>query len=271
MELIDTHCHLTSDQLSRQGAEIFSRASAAQITCMITVASGPEDIRAARRLAGEQQNVFFAAGLHPHEAADLSESVLAEVRQASSDPKALAVGETGLDYHYQRAQRQQQRAAFEEQVDLAERLGKPLVVHCRDAYEDCLAILNASRGRLDRVVFHCFTGTRKHADAILDHGYLLSFTGIVTFANAAELHAVVRAVPADGFMLETDAPYLSPVPVRKIRVNEPSHLLHTAKFVATLRGISLTKLALETTANAVRSFGGALDPEQLGTSGDTGP
>ena len=159
-----------------------------------------------------------------------------------------------MDYHYQYAPRKKQQEIFQAQIRLAQQSQLPLVIHCRDAYDDCLAMLDAAQPRLTDVVFHCFTGDSQQSAAVLQRDYLISFTGIVTFANAGALQSVAKTVPDDRLLLETDAPFLSPVPVRKIKTNEPSHLLHTAKFLAELRNTSLTKLASQTTENAERFF-----------------
>lgn len=254
MELIDTHCHLTFPQLREQGQSLFSRAAAANVGRMITVGADPQDAVAARQLAAEHPEVYFTAGVHPNYCAEFDLDLLPSLEPLLADERALAVGETGLDYHYQYAPRKKQQMVFEAQINLAQRLQLPLVIHCRDAYDDCLAMLDAAQPRLRDVVFHCFTGDSQQSAAILERDYLISFTGIVTFSNAKDLQSVAKSVPDNRLLLETDAPYLSPVPVRKIKINEPSHLLHTAKFLAGLRDTSLSKLAKLTCENAERFF-----------------
>jgi TatD DNase family protein len=158
----------------------------------------------------------------------------------------------GLDYHHKFASRAMQTMAFEKQLELARRVGKPVVIHCRDAIDDTLALM--SKFPNVPAVFHCFTGTADEARRVLDAGYLIGFTGIVTYKNSAELKEVARFVPADRFFVETDAPYLSPEPVRKVKTNEPSFVMHTAAAVAQIRGVSAEEIDRLTTENAERFF-----------------
>jgi len=221
---------------------------------MITVGADPKDAVAAQQIAAEHPQVYFTAGVHPNYCAEFDLDEMSRLEPLLAEERAVAVGEAGLDYHYQYAPRKKQQEIFQAQIRLAQQSQLPLVIHCRDAYDDCLAMLDAAQPRLTDVVFHCFTGDSQQSAAVLQRDYLISFTGIVTFANAGALQSVAKTVPDDRLLLETDAPFLSPVPVRKIKTNEPSHLLHTAKFLAELRNTSLTKLASQTTENAERFF-----------------
>ena len=164
-----------------------------------------------------------------------------------------AVGEMGFDYHYDFADRARQALVFRRQLEIAREVGKPVVIHCREAHDDLMSVLADFPG-LVRVVFHCFTGTMAEATSIIERGYWISLTGVVTFKRSDELRAVARMLPAERLMVETDSPYLSPVPVRNVHPNEPAHLVHTAACIARERDMTPSELAALSTANAVRFF-----------------
>jgi len=254
MELIDTHCHLCHGRLRPQADAALRRAAEAGVTTVLCAAADLAEARAALALAGRRPNLYCLAGVHPHHAAEAPEDYLAELARLAGESRNVAVGETGLDYHYDYSPRDVQRRVFAEQLDLARRLDKPVVVHCREAFGDTLAILRDSGTPPDRVLLHSFTEPPPAARAALDFGALLSFSGIVTFRKADDVQASARLAPADRFVLETDAPFLSPEPVRRMPVNEPANVRHVARFLAELRGETLDALAAATTANAVRFF-----------------
>lgn len=260
--LIDTHCHLTHEDLAAQIGDVLARAAAADVTRMITVATTPADARAAIALARAHPQVHVAAGIHPHEAARVSADDLAALaalhRGQWPDVPAgrpVAVGETGLDFHYDFAPRDVQERVFRFQLELACETGRPVIIHARKAEERVCEILADYPALAGRVVFHCFSCGVEVARRVLDGGWWLSFTGVVTFKNADAARAAAVFVPADRIMVETDAPYLSPEPVRKIRVCEPAFVEHTARRLAELRGVSFEEFAAQTTANAERFFG----------------
>lgn len=252
--LIDSHCHLTSPGLCEQVGAVLERATAAGVGGCVTVGQDLADCRQALKLAAEYPGVRVAAGVHPHLAAKVPDGWDAELRQLLRDDHVRAVGETGLDYHYDFSDRPSQMRVFRRQLEIAVEVGKPVVIHCREADRDALGALTEFPA-LAGVVFHCYSGTRALARQLFDRGYLISLTGVVTFKNAGELRLVARDAPADRLMVETDAPYLSPEPVRKVHPNEPALLVHTAACVARERGISLDELAALTTANTRRFFG----------------
>ncbi|MCK6455663.1 MAG: TatD family hydrolase [Phycisphaerae bacterium] len=254
---IDSHCHLTSPELAADLDGVFDRAARAGVRHVITVATMPDDARRALSIARERPAVSVALGVHPHEAERVPPDWAEQCLALSRDPGVVAIGEMGLDYHYDFASRESQRGVFERQVALAIECDKPIVIHCREAQADTLAVLDAFPAAR-RVVFHCFTGTLDEARAVLDRGYHVSFTGVVTFRNAAALRDVARAVPDDRFMIETDAPYLSPEPVRHRRPNEPAHVVHTARVLAELRGQSEIEFARRVLANTNAFFGRTL-------------
>jgi TatD DNase family protein len=252
IELIDTHAHLTDPKLAVNLDQILARAREGGVVKIVTVGAGPDDCRAALSLAERYDHIFAVIGIHPHLADDFQS--LDSLRPMLEHPKLLALGETGLDYYYDFGDRQNQRNLFQAHLELARETDLPVVVHCRDAFDDTLAILrSAPRGI--RGVFHCFAGDPDQAAQVLELGWFISFAGTVTFKNADNLRQTARTVPLDRLVVETDSPYLSPEPVRKIRLNEPAHVLHTAKLIADLRKLSLDEFARRTCDNAIKLFG----------------
>lgn len=249
--MIDSHCHLTYSELSTQLESVLDRARAAGVTHIITIGTDIEDAKKAVEVAHRSPNlVSMAAGFHPHGADKVAESHWAELQHIWDDAKVVAFGEMGLDYHYDFADRENQRRVFSRQLELARERDRPIIIHAREAFEDVAAILQDQGFRDRRVVFHCFTGTAAEAARIAEYGWRISFTGIVTFPKSTELQEIARAYPADKLLIETDAPYLSPQPVRSKRPNEPAFVAHTARFLAGLRGVSFEELAAQTQRNA---------------------
>jgi TatD DNase family protein len=253
--LIDSHCHLDEPRFAGDCDAVIARAQAAGVTRMITI--GASDAMQANgdalALAQRYDGVFATVGVHPHAARTVTPAILAEVARLAQTPKVVAIGETGLDYYYDNSPRAMQREAFRQFIQLARRLALPLIVHLRDAYDDALAIMRDENAAEVGGVIHCFSGDRAGARAFLDLEFDLSFSGIVTFKNADELRAVARLVPADRFMVETDAPFLAPVPHRGKR-NEPAYVVHTAAAIAQQRGASLDEVASLARANTERRF-----------------
>jgi TatD DNase family protein len=255
MMLIDTHCHLTFDPLVGDVPGVIERSRAAGVTGWITVGTSLEDSRRAIELAGLCESMYAAIGIHPHEAKDGDAATLAELKHLARQDKVVAIGETGLDFHYNFSKQPDQRRVFVAHLEIARELSLPVVVHSRNAFEETVDILDHSGGGLKGVVFHCFSGSAEQAQQLLDRGYYLSFTGVVTFKNAEAARAAARVVPLDRMMVETDAPYMSPEPVRKQKPNEPALMVHTARLLADLKGIGLEDLSRTTTRNAVTFFG----------------
>ncbi len=260
--LIDTHCHLTFAELHAQAAAVLARARQAGVSPLIHVATSIADARAALPLLVEP-DVYLVAGLHPHEAghvgADDREALGALHAGTWPDGpppgRIVGIGETGLDFHYDFAPPARQEEVFREHLELAVRVGRPVVIHARASELRVCEILAEYAALAGRFVFHCFSEGPEVAQRVLDLGGYLSFTGVVTFKNADVVRAAARAVPRDRIMVETDAPYLAPVPLRKIRPNEPAFVVHTARFLAELRGVPFAEFAADTTANARRFFG----------------
>ena len=258
MELIDTHCHLTFEQLARDIEAVIDRSRAAGVVGWITVGTDPQHNREAIELTEWFENMYAAVGIHPHDAKDVTARTMAELKAIARSEKVVAIGETGLDFHYDFSPRQDQRRVFEAQLEIARELNLPVIIHCREAFDETIDILEqfiGLKGRLKGVVFHCFGGTAQQARIVLDHGFYISFTGVVTFKNAEKAREAAKIVPPDRLMLETDCPYMSPAPMRKQKINEPALMVHTARFLAELKEMDPADFARAVT-DASKSFFG---------------
>lgn len=251
--LIDSHCHLTSPDLLAQVDAVIARANAAGVTQFVTIATDLADAELALTLGANRPGLHVVCGIHPHEAAKAAAGWDMALAALAARPDVHAIGEMGLDYHYDFADRPTQQAVFHKQVEIAAHSDRPIVIHCREAHRDVLAVL-ADCPKPKNVVFHCFTGSEAEAGELISLGYWISLTGVVTFRRSDELRRVARLIPADRLMIETDCPYLSPEPLRNVRPNEPAHLVHTAACVARERGLSADELAILTSENARRFF-----------------
>jgi TatD DNase family protein len=248
--MIDTHAHLTDDRFADDVEAVVDRARAAGVAAIVTIGTRVETSRAALALAERFPDVWASAGIHPHSAAGADEAALEEIRRLLGEPRVVAVGEVGLDYHYDHSPRDVQRTAFLRQIDLAAELDLPVLVHCRDADDDVAAILRERGGEV-RGVLHSFAGGPALLRSGLEAGWNVSFSGMITFKNyhAADL---VREVPRERLMVETDSPYLAPVPHRGKR-NEPAFVPLVAARAAELRGEDAAELAAALEANS-RAF-----------------
>lgn len=244
MTLVDSHCHLDDARFDADREAVIERAKQAGVAVLLAIGSGPPHLDAAIRLAERHENVYATVGVHPHEASQWSGDVKARLRDLIAHPKVVAVGEIGLDYHYNFSPPEAQRRAFEEQLGLARECGKPVVVHTREAWADTLHLLGSAASG----IMHCFSGGPAEAEACLERGFHISFAGIVTYPKAVRVQEAVRMTPLDRLLVETDAPYLAPVPFRGKR-NEPAFVRETAAKVAELKGVSLETVASATTAN----------------------
>lgn len=259
--LIDTHCHLTFAGLVSQTDDVMRRAKEAGVNRVVTVATNPADARAAFGLMQNDDSIYLAAGIHPHEAGNCTREdleALAALHRGQwssmvAASRVVAVGETGLDLHYDFAPPDRQEEVFRFQLELACEVARPVVIHARQAELRACDILR-EYAAIKRVVFHCYSADATIARRILDLGFWISFTGLVTFKTAEPVRAAARLVPADRMMVETDSPYLSPAPVRKVRPCEPAFVAHTARFLADLRHVTFEAFAETTTANAARFF-----------------
>jgi TatD DNase family protein len=267
VELTDTHCHLDYEYEGHTAESLVTEALAAGVTRLVSIGVDIPSIDRAQKLAEAFDNVWFTAGTHPHEAKLAPrEQLLERIRLAARHPKCKAIGEIGLDYHYEHSPQNEQREVLEMQLELAVETRLPVVIHSREGEDDLLehltryaALCNSDSARLRPPgVIHCFTGTDAFARACLDLGFFISISGIVTFKNADALRQSVSRVPLDRLMIETDSPYLAPLPHRG-KPCRPALLPFTAMKVAEIKGITLEALALATNANADRHFGFSRD------------
>ncbi len=259
MRLFDSHAHLTDGRFDSDLSDVLERAEEAGVHALVTIASDLEDARSAIDVARSpsppspsQPRVWATVGVHPHEAERWTPDALDELERLASSERVVAIGETGLDFYYDNAPRQAQISAFRAQLGLAERLALPAVVHSRSADAETAELLDEFAGRVAGVL-HCFTGGQALLDAGLDAGWYVSFSGIVTFANYAD-EDLVRRVPEDRLLVETDSPYLAPVPMRGRR-NEPAFVAHVLARVAAMRDEEPSHLADATYSNACRFYG----------------
>ncbi len=242
--LIDSHAHLAMAAFTGDLPEVLERAAAAGLAGILTAATSLADMESHLAIAESASDppVWAAVGVHPHEARTWTDGHEEALTRAAERPRVVAVGEAGLDYHYDLSPRDKQREVLARQVGLAARLGLPIVVHCREAEEDVASILEGEGGRSCGGVIHCFTGDGRFAQRCLDLGFHISFSGILTFPNAADLREVARKIPASRLLVETDSPYLAPVPYRGRR-NEPSHVRLVLQTLASLRGVEPADMA----------------------------
>jgi len=255
MELIDTHSHLTFDSLIQDIDGVVARSKAAGVTSWLTVGTDPQQNHKAIELADKFENMYAAVGIHPHDAKDLTADTLTELKELAQSEKVVAIGETGLDFHYNLSPQPDQKRAFAAQLTIAKELNLPVIIHCREAFDQTMEILDRHGHGLKAVVFHCFSGSAEQAKIVLDYGFYISFTGVVTFKNAELTRRAAKIVPADRLMLETDCPYMSPEPMRKQKINEPALMIHTAKYLAELKGMDLADFANAVTATSKTFFG----------------
>lgn len=256
--MIDTHCHLTFPQFIDRVDDVLASASAVGVRQVITISTSSPDAVACRRVANAHASVWFSAGLHPLHCDDPND--WAEMRACGTDPRCVAWGELGLDRFHRDPPLDRQRAALDEQLGhiaqwTAQGLAKPIIIHCRDAFDDLLPVLRASGLPPARFVFHCFTAGPREMQMLLEFGASVSFTGVATYRNAPALREAIAMVPLDRMMVETDAPFLSPEPVRSVRPCEPAFVMHTARAIAAQRGVTLQELERILDGNAQAFFG----------------
>lgn len=258
MELIDTHCHLTFEQLAGDIDAVVERSRAAGVAGWITIGTDPQHNRKAVELANRFGNMYAAIGIHPHDAKDVTAETMADLKELAGSEKVVAIGETGLDFHYDFSPRQDQKRVFEAQLEIARELNLPVIIHSREAFDETIDILEqfiGVKGGLKGVVFHCFSGSVQQARIVLDHGFYISLTGVVTFKNAENARQAAKIVPAGRLMLETDCPYMSPAPMRNKKINEPALMVHTARFLAELKEMDPADFARAVTAASRDFFG----------------
>lgn len=250
--MIDTHCHLTDERLGDQLDAVLLRAATAGVDRMIAISTSIADAADCIAVCKGRENLRCSVGVHPNYVGEEDFAAVPQLRGLQANPGVVAIGEIGIDYHYGRQLRDRQFQFFEAQLQIAVDCNRPVVIHCREAVDDALAVL-ATFASVP-CVFHCFTGTPSEAKKILDAGYLLGFTGPITYKKSDELREVVRLTPMDRLLVETDAPYLAPEPMRKYKVNEPAWVTYVGAGVAAVKGISVKEVDRITTENAIRFF-----------------
>jgi TatD DNase family protein len=251
VKLFDSHCHLDDKQFDADREQVIERALAAGVERMMSIGTGggPPDLEAGLRMARQYPFIFATVGVHPHDAAKATPDTFASLESLAADKKVLAIGEIGLDYHYDFSPRDVQAAVFIDQLKLAGRAGKPIVIHTREAWEDTLRLLKEHWSGSG--IMHCFSGGPAEARQALDLGFHLSFGGVLTFPKAEALRDAARATPEDRLLVETDAPYLAPVPKRGKR-NEPAFMVETVRRLAEIRGVTPEHIAEVTMRNFER-------------------
>lgn len=261
MFLVDSHCHLDGldyQALHTDVGDALSKAAARDVKFFLAVATTLPGYRAMRALVGERNDVAFSCGVHPLNQDETYD--VEDLRRMAAEPGVVAMGETGLDYFYTPETKIRQQESFRDHIRIGRELNKPVIVHTRDAREDTLAILREEQVTECGGVLHCFTEDRETAKALLDMGFYISFSGIVTFRNAELLRDAARYVPLDRLLVETDSPYLAPVPHRG-KENQPSYVRDVAEYMAVLKGVSVEQLAQQTTENFATLF--RIDPVRL--------
>lgn len=265
--LTDSHCHLDFPDFADDLPGVIARAKAAGVDRLVTISTRVRRAAEYRRIAEAHAEVFFTVGTHPHQAAEEPDIAADEIVALCEHPRCIGVGEAGLDYHYDKSPRDVQARVFRTHIDAARRSGLPLVIHARSADDDMATILaeEMGRGRFDAVL-HCFSSTERLAAIGVELGLYVSFSGILTFRGSDAIRQIAReVVPLDRLLVETDAPYLAPVPNRG-RTNEPAFVAHTARMLAEVRGVSASEIADITTANFDRLFKKALQPSASAVS-----
>ncbi|MFN7710251.1 MAG: TatD family hydrolase [Holosporales bacterium] len=253
---VDSHTHLNFEDFGQDMEQVIANARAAGVSTLLTICTKIEEILELRGIIAAHDHIYCTAGVHPHEAEPTLATyglvgIQENLRAACQDAKVIGIGEAGLDFYYEHSPKQAQRDVFQAQIGVAKELDLPMSIHTRDAEEETIAMIAANPGV--RGVIHCFSGTSYLATEALKLGFYISLSGIITFKKAVELREIVRGLPLDRILLETDAPYLAPVPHRGQR-NEPAMMLETAKVVAELKGMTMEDLAHQTTKNFFTLF-----------------
>ncbi|MEP7366292.1 MAG: TatD family hydrolase [Acidobacteriota bacterium] len=275
MGLVDSHCHLDGPRFAEDREAVIDRALQAGVERMLSIGSGdgPPDLETAIRIADQYAPVWATVGVHPHDAEKATGATMQELEALLRHPKVVGLGEIGLDYHYENSPREVQKAVFRDQLAIARQAGVPVIIHTREAWDDTFAILEECwvwpGTGVETVlpgIMHCFSGGVAEAERSMAMGFRISIAGVVTFPKSDELRAAAKTVPDDRLLVETDSPYLAPVPYRGKR-NEPSYVVETAKRVAAERGVTYEELCRVTTANFDRLFPAAA----MGSAGKAAP
>lgn len=253
---VDSHCHLDDSDFDADREQVIARARAAGVRYLLTIggAAGPDQMDSALRIAEGDDDIYAAAGVHPHEASKAEEKHFDQLKQWAGHAKFLAIGEIGLDYHYDHSPRDVQKTVFIRQLELAREVKLPIVIHCREAWADLGGIIDAHwRSSGLGGILHCFSGEREDAARFLDWGFMISFAGNITFKKADSLRDVAKQIPLDRILTETDSPYLAPVPNRGKR-NEPAFVVETTRALAAIHNLSPEAMGAQTAQNFARFF-----------------
>lgn len=249
----DTHAHVDDVQFAGDREAVIQRALEQGVARIVNIGCSRPAALNTLELVERYDFIYGTVGLHPHDAKDFDAQFMEDLRQWAGHPKIVAIGEIGLDYYYDLSPREVQREVFRQQIRLARELDLPITIHDRDAHQDVFDILTEEKGWETRGIFHCYSGSEEMAREIVKRGFYISFSGSVTFKNAAKLKKTAQNIPLDRILIETDCPYLSPVPYRGKR-NEPAYVVKTAEAIAELRGLSLDEVAAATWANGSKAY-----------------
>lgn len=252
---VDSHCHLNDPKFKEDLPDLLERAKAMHVGCMLTISTELKEAEDLEQLSETYDQIYHTIGVHPHEVEKEGVPSLESLFTKLQHPKAVGIGETGLDYYYEHSNRALQKTTFQHHIQAMKETGLPLVIHSRNAEEDILQLLKEENVQQydNPGVIHCFSGTAAFAKATLDLGFYISLSGILTFKNAEELREIAKTIPLDRVLIETDAPYLAPIPHRGKR-NEPAFVVHTAEHLANLKGVPLKTIQQATTQNFFTLF-----------------
>jgi TatD DNase family protein len=254
MKLIDSHTHLTFEPLAGEIKTVLEHSKAVGISGWITVGTDTEHNKKVVSIINKYENLYGAVGIHPHYASKITETDIELVKELAKNQKIVAIGETGLDFHYDFSARDAQINLFKKLLQIAAECSLPIIIHSRDAFDETMEVIDKFSSKLAKVVFHCWGGTVEQTQIVLDKGFYISFTGVVTFKNAAQTRAAAKIVPLERMMLETDCPYMSPEPMRKQKINEPALMIYTAQKIAELKNMPLEKFARQATKTTENFF-----------------
>ncbi|MDD2402144.1 MAG: TatD family hydrolase [Clostridia bacterium] len=250
----DTHAHLDDEQFTEDRVDVISRLREAGVELVINVGCNMQSSLKSVEITKEYDFIYGAVGIHPHDASDLNEESLGQLRELAREPRIVAVGEIGLDYYYDYSPRELQKKCFREMIGMAKELKLPIIIHDRDAHEDTLKIVKEEKANEVGGVFHCYSGSWEMAKEVMKLGFYMAIGGAVTFKNAKKVVEVAQEIPLDHLLIETDCPYLAPVPYRGKR-NEPAYVSKVAERIAEIKGISIEEVAKATLENGKRLFG----------------
>ena len=245
--IVDSHCHLNFKEQNID--EIVKNAKDSNVNALLNIATKYSEFNSIIKTSSKYKNIFYTLGIHPHEASETSEFVIGEIFHNSKNEKLVGIGETGLDFYYNNSAKADQIRSLEMHIELSQEVGLPLIIHMRNAEDETLSIFNKMmKKKIFNGVIHCFTGSQKFADEILELGFYISASGIITFKNSEDLRKVFEAIPINKLLVETDSPYLSPEPLRG-ETNQPSHIIHTIYKLASIRNDSFDLICKNTLKN----------------------